>query len=695
MPPYFLVIFSPPSDVTLRHVGQLSALGCHPSSSGILDVMDQKFRLETKYQPTGDQPTAIGQLIGGLNAGEREQTLLGVTGSGKTFTMANIIVDRQVPTLVMAHNKTLAAQLYSEFKSFFPDSEVHYFVSYFDYYQPEAYMASSDTYIEKDSKINDEIDRLRHAATSALLTRRDTIIIASVSCIYGIGSPESYETMAITITKGERRVQDKFVRLLTDIQYQRNDIDFHRGTFRVKGDVVDVFPAGSDFAYRIEFFGDEVDRITRIDPLTGEILGEPASCTIFPSSHYVTPKEKLGHAIEGIKKEFGERLEYFEKHDKLLEAQRLSQRTKYDLEMLEETGFVKGIENYSRYLTNREPGEQPATLMDYFPDDFLLLVDESHQTLPQVRGMYNGDRARKEVLVDYGFRLPSALDNRPLTFAEFDAHINQAIYVSATPGEYELAHSSAPAQQIIRPTGLLDPEIIIRPTKGQIDDLIAEINDRTAKNQRVLVTTLTKRMAEDLTTYLQELDMKVAYIHSEVDTLERGDILKDLRTGVYDVLVGINLLREGLDLPEVSMVAIMDADKEGFLRSESALIQTIGRAARHEEGKVFMYADQITRSMQAAIDETNRRRGIQEAYNTKHNIRPTSIEKAIDEGLRAIIPDKEKNKPKKLNLNKIPKDEYKSLMKDLSGQMELASANLEFEKAAELRDMIADIQARL
>jgi excinuclease ABC subunit B len=657
--------------------------------------MDQKFRLETKYQPTGDQPAAISQLLAGLNAGEREQTLLGVTGSGKTFTMANIIVDRQVPTLVMAHNKTLAAQLYSEFKSFFPDSEVHYFVSYFDYYQPEAYMASSDTYIEKDSKINDEIDRLRHAATSALLTRRDTIIIASVSCIYGIGSPESYESMAITITKGERRIQDKFVRLLTDIQYQRNDIDFHRGTFRVKGDVVDVFPAGSDFAYRIEFFGDEVDRITRIDPLTGEILGEPASCTIFPSSHYVTPKEKLSHAIEGIKKEFEERLEYFENNDKLLEAQRLSQRTKYDLEMLEETGFVKGIENYSRYLTNREPGEQPATLMDYFPDDFLLLVDESHQTLPQVRGMYNGDRARKEVLVDYGFRLPSALDNRPLTFAEFDAHINQAVYVSATPGDYELAHSSAPAQQIIRPTGLLDPEIIIRPTKGQIDDLIAEINDRTAKNQRVLVTTLTKRMAEDLTTYLQELDMKVAYIHSEVDTLERGDILKDLRTGVYDVLVGINLLREGLDLPEVSMVAIMDADKEGFLRSESALIQTIGRAARHEEGKVFMYADRITRSMQAAIDETNRRRDIQEAYNTEHNIRPTSIEKAVDEGLRAIIPDKEKNKPKKLNLNKIPKDEYKSLIKDLTGQMELASANLEFEKAAELRDMIADITARL
>jgi excinuclease ABC subunit B len=657
--------------------------------------MSDQFRLETKYQPTGDQPSAIGQLIDGLNNGEREQTLLGVTGSGKTFTMANIIQDRQAPTLVMAHNKTLAAQLYSEFKSFFPNNEVHYFVSYFDYYQPEAYITSSDTYIEKDSKINDEIDRLRHAATSALLTRRDTIIVASVSCIYGIGSPEDYGDMSIVVTKGEKRQQDKFVRLLTDIQYQRNDIDFHRGTFRVKGDVVDVFPAGSDVAYRIEFFGDEVDRITQIDPLTGEILIEPDTCMIFPSSHYVTPNQKLAVAIENIKREFAERLDWFEAHDKLLEAQRLSQRTKYDIEMLEETGFVKGIENYSRYLTNREPGEQPATLLDYFPDDFLLLVDESHQTLPQVRGMYNGDRARKEVLVEHGFRLPSALDNRPLTFAEFDKHINQAIYVSATPGDYELAHSPEPAQQIIRPTGLLDPEIQIRPTEGQIDDLIAELNIRIAKNQRVLVTTLTKRMAEDLSSYLLEIGMKTAYIHSEVDTLERGDILKDLRTGIYDVLIGINLLREGLDLPEVSMVAIMDADKEGFLRSESALIQTIGRAARHQEGTVLMYADKVTRSMQAAIDETNRRRSIQEAYNTEHNVTPTSIAKEIDEGLRAIIPDKEKGKPQKLDLKKIPKDEYKSLVKDLTGQMELASANLEFEKAAEIRDMIADIKAKM
>lgn len=657
--------------------------------------MSQQFRLQTKYQPTGDQPRAIAQLIDGLEKGEREQTLLGVTGSGKTFTMANIIQNQQVPTLVLAHNKTLAAQLFSEFKAFFPENEVHYFVSYFDYYQPEAYMASSDTYIEKDSKINDEIDRLRHAATSALLTRRDTIIVASVSCIYGIGSPDDYSEMSITVRRNEKRQQDKFVRLLTDIQYQRNDIDFHRGTFRVKGDVIDVFPAGSDVAYRVEFFGDEVDRITRIDPLTGEILGEPAEITIFPSSHYVTPKQKVERAIINIKKEFEERVAWFESHDKLLEAQRLSQRTKYDLEMLEETGFVKGIENYSRYLTNREPGEQPATLMDYFPDDFLLLVDESHMTLPQVRGMYNGDRARKEVLVEHGFRLPSALDNRPLTFAEFDRHVNKAIYVSATPSEYELSRSPEPAQQVIRPTGLLDPNIIIRPTEGQIDDLISEIRSRTAKGQRVLVTTLTKRMAEDLSTYLLEIGIKTAYIHSEVDTLERGDILKDLRLGVYDVLVGINLLREGLDLPEVSMVAIMDADKEGFLRSESALIQTIGRAARHQEGTVYMYADNITRSMCAAIDETNRRRSIQEAHNTEHGMTPTSIAKEIDEGLRAIIPDKEKGKPKKLDLKKIPKDEYASLIKDLSGQMELASANLEFEKAAELRDMIADIKAKM
>ena len=655
--------------------------------------MSQTFNLNSEYSPTGDQPTAISTLIQGLEKGEKEQTLLGVTGSGKTFTMANIIANRQVPTLVLAHNKTLAAQLYSEFKMFFPDNEVHYFVSYFDYYQPEAYIASSDTYIEKDSKINEEIDRLRHAATTALLTRRDTIIVASVSCIYGIGSPSDYAEMSINVKKGERRQQDRFVRLLTDIQYQRNDIDFHRSTFRVRGDVVDVFPSGSDLAYRIEFFGDEVERITQIDPLTGEILDEPSEVNIFPSSHYVTPKEKVLRAVEGIKKEFEERLAFFEKHDKYLEAQRISQRTKYDIEMLEETGFVKGIENYSRYLTNREPGEQPATLLDYFSDDFLLMVDESHMTLPQVRGMYNGDRARKEVLVEHGFRLPSALDNRPLTFDEFNKHINQVVYVSATPSDYELSRSPKPAEQVIRPTGLIDPKIEVRPTEYQIDDLVSEIRTRTSKGERVLVTTLTKRMAEDLSQYLIDADIKTAYIHSEVDTLDRSDILKDLRAGVYDVLVGINLLREGLDLPEVSLVAIMDADKEGFLRSTSALIQTIGRAARHLNGSVLMYADRITDSMKRAIDETDRRRTIQEKYNKDHGITPVSIAKAIDEGLRAIIPKKEDSKPK-VDLKKIPVHEYPGLIKDLTVQMEFASANLEFEKAAELRDLIAEIKSR-
>lgn len=650
------------------------------------------FKLRAEYEPTGDQPKAIASLIDGLDKGLKEQVLLGVTGSGKTFTMANIIANRQVPTLVLAHNKTLAAQLYSEFKNFFPDNEVHYFVSYFDYYQPEAYIASSDTYIEKDSKINEEIDRLRHAATSALLTRRDTIIVASVSCIYGIGSPDDYSEMSLTVKKDELRQQDKFVRLLTDIQYQRNDIDFHRGTFRVRGDNVDVFPAGSEMAYRIEFFGDLVERITKINPLTGEIVAEPKSVTIFPSSHYVTPKEKLAHAIEEIKKEYDLRLKWFEDRNMLLEAQRLSQRTKYDIEMLEETGFVKGIENYSRYLTNREPGEQPATLMDYFPDDFLLFVDESHMTLPQVRGMYNGDRARKEILVEYGFRLPSALDNRPLTFSEFNRHIHQAIFVSATPAEYELSRCPKPAEQLIRPTGLIDPEIIVRPTKNQIDDLVAEIRDRVAKSERVLVTTLTKRMAEDLSAYLAEIDIKTAYIHSEVDTLERSDLLRDLRTGVYDVLVGINLLREGLDLPEVSLVAIIDADKEGFLRSSSALIQIIGRAARHEKGTVIMYADTQTDSMKQAISETNRRRGIQQEYNKEHGITPTSIAKAVDEGLRAIIPKKEE--APKINLDKIPKHEYKKLADELGVQMDLASANLEFEKAAELRDLIYEIEKR-
>jgi excinuclease ABC, B subunit len=651
------------------------------------------FHLEAPYQPTGDQPQAIEQLVAGLRMGQREQTLLGVTGSGKTFTMANIIAQQQVPTLILAHNKTLAAQLYSEFTQFFPRNEVHYFVSYFDYYQPEAYIASSDTYIEKDSKINEEIDRLRHAATTALLTRRDTIIVASVSCIYGIGSPDTYADMSMVLSRGQRRQQAKFVRQLTDIQYKRNDVDFARGTFRVKGDVVDVFPAGMDTAYRIEFFGDEIDRLTQLDPLTGEILAEPSQLTIFPSSHYATPRDRILHAIEGIRSEYEERVAWFERNNKLLEAQRLAQRTQYDLEMLEETGFVKGIENYSRYLSNREAGEQPATLIDYFPDDWLLMVDESHMTLPQVRGMYNGDRARKEILVEHGFRLPSALDNRPLRFEEFDAHINQAIYISATPGEYELSHSPAPAQQVIRPTGLLDPLIEVRSTDGQVDDLLAEVRERITHQQRVLVTTLTKRMAEDLTTYLQDVGIKTAYIHSEIDTLERGDILRDLRAGVYDVLVGINLLREGLDLPEVSLVAIMDADKEGFLRSESALVQTIGRAARHVDGRVIMYGDTITGSMRRAIDETERRRGIQQAYNTAHHITPRGVRKAIDDGLRAIIPQKEAAKPK-LDLAKIPKDEYKGLIRDLTSQMDLASANLEFEKAAELRDTIAEIRAK-
>lgn len=653
-----------------------------------------QFSLKTDYQPTGDQPTAIKKLLEGFENNLREQTLLGVTGSGKTFTMANLIAERQVPTLVLAHNKTLAAQLFTEFKAYFPDNEVHYFVSYFDYYQPEAYVASSDTYIEKDSKINEEIDRLRHAATAALLSRRDVIIVASVSCIYGIGSVDDYGSLAVEIETGESRKRDKLLRHLTDIQYQRNDVDFHRSTFRVRGDTVDVFPAGGEEAYRIEFFGDEVDRITKVNPLTGEIIETPNAVKIFPGSHYVTPKEKLSGAIEKIKDELADRLAYFEKHNKLLEAQRLQQRTKYDLEMLEETGFVKGIENYSRYLSNREEGQQPATLMDYFSDDFLLLIDESHMTIPQVRGMYNGDRARKEVLVEHGFRLPSALDNRPLTFPEFESHINKVVYVSATPGPYELSRTPDPAQQVIRPTGLLDPPIEVRPTEGQIDDLLVEIRDRIEKRQRVLVTTLTKRMAEDLTTYLLELNINTAYIHSDVDTLERGDILRDLRLGIYDVLIGINLLREGLDLPEVSLVAIMDADKEGFLRSSSALIQTIGRAARHQEGRVIMYGDRITDSMKFAISETDRRRSLQEAYNTEHGITPTTIAKAIDEGLRSVIPMKEDD-PNKLNLKKIPKDEYPHLIKELTAQMEFASANLDFEKAALLRDNIKEIKDSL
>ncbi len=657
--------------------------------------MSNEFKLHSKFQPTGDQPEAITKLTNGLRAGEKFQTLLGVTGSGKTFTMANLIQNIGKPTLVLAHNKTLAAQLFSEFKQFFPENEVHYFVSYFDYYQPEAYIASSDTYIEKDSRINEEIDRLRHAATSALLTRRDVIIVASVSCIYGIGSPADYAEMSINLQRGGRYKQAKFIRHLNDIQYHRNDMDFARGTFRVRGDTVDIFPSGRETAYRIEFFGDEVERILEIDPLTGEVLNYPDEVRIFPTSHYVTPEDKLKHAIQNIKNEYEERVKFFNDHQKYLEAQRLTQRIKYDVEMMEQTGFVKGIENYSRYLTGREPGEQPATLLDYFPDDFLMLIDESHMTIPQVRGMYNGDRARKETLVEYGFRLPSALDNRPLTFSEFEGHINQVVFVSATPGEYELNRSPKPVEQVIRPTGLLDPKIEVRPTEHQVDDIMNEVQSCISKGQRVLVTTLTKRMAEDLSDYLTENGIKTAYIHSDIDTLERSDILKDLRTGVYDVLVGINLLREGLDLPEVSLVCIVDADKEGFLRSVPALIQTIGRAARNVEGRVIMYGDQITDSMREAIDETERRRTIQNRYNEEHGITPHSVAKAIDEGLRAIIPAKDNDKKPKLNLNKIPTDEYKNLIDDLTSQMELAAANLEFEKAADLRDTIQDIQRRL
>lgn len=652
-----------------------------------------RFKLKSDFKPTGDQPGAIAQLTQGLNDGLHNQTLLGVTGSGKTFSMANVIQNVQKPMLILSHNKTLAAQLYSEFRNFFPDNAVHYFVSYFDYYQPEAYIPRSDTYIEKDSQINEEIDRLRHAATDALLSRKDVIIVASVSCIYGIGSVEDYNGLSIGLKVGERRVRDKLLRQLTDIQYQRNDIDFHRSTFRVRGDVVDIFPAGEEMAYRTEFFGDEIERITRIDPLTGEILSNLDEYKIFPGSHYVTPQEKLKVALGQIEEELAERLALFKREGKLLEAQRLEQRTRFDIEMLEETGFVKGIENYSRYLTNREPGEQPATLLDYFPDDFVMMIDESHMTIPQVRGMYNGDRARKEVLVEHGFRMPSALDNRPLTFTEFERHINKVIYVSATPAEYELSRSPEPAQQVIRPTGLLDPPIEVRPVEGQIDDLIAEIRDTVKKHQRVLVTTLTKRMSEDLAEYLQEVNIKVAYLHSDIDTLDRTDILRDLRLGVYDVLVGINLLREGLDLPEVSLVAILDADKEGFLRSEQALIQTVGRAARHEKGHVIMYADHVTKSMQKTIDETTRRRKIQEAYNKQHGITPTGIKRAVEKGMRPDLPEEAKRA--KLDLKKIPKDEYGSLIKDLTSQMDLAAANLQFETAAELRDLIAEIQKKL
>ncbi len=660
-----------------------------------------EFQLVSKYAPTGDQPAAIKTLTKGLKEGIKEQCLLGVTGSGKTFTMANLIKNYGKPTLVLAHNKTLAAQLYSEFREFFPNNEVHYFVSYFDYYQPEAYIASTDTYIEKDSAINEEIDRLRHGATEALLTRNDVIIVASVSCIYGIGSPANYLSMSISLSKSKNGVwttddgreldELSLIRELVNIQYHRNDLAFERGNFRVSGDTLDLYPASGEWAYRFEFSFDHLESVKIIDPLTAEVHERPSSLRIFPNTHYATPKEDLARALVSIEKEYKDRLKFFESHEKYLEAQRLSQRIKYDLEMLKETGFVKGIENYSRHLEGRKIGEPPATLLDFFPKDFLLLVDESHMTLPQVRGMFNGDHARKETLVDYGFRLPSALDNRPLTFNEFYRHVSHAIYVSATPGAYELENCPKPAEQVIRPTGLLDPEIEVRPSEGQIDNLIEEIDLRISKHQRVLITTLTKRMAEDLTDHLKERNIKTAYIHSDIDTLERGDILRDLRAGTYDCLVGINLLREGLDLPEVSLVAILDADKEGFLRSESALVQTIGRAARHVEGKVIMYADNITESMERAISETNRRREIQETYNREHHITPKSVAKEISAGLRAIIPEKEVES--RLDVKKIPKEEYPSLIKELTSQMKLAAANLEFERAAMIRDQISELES--
>jgi excinuclease ABC subunit B len=653
-----------------------------------------KFKLSSDYKPAGDQPEAISKLVSGLKSGMRDQTLLGVTGSGKTFTMANIVQQVQRPTLVLSHNKTLAAQLYTEFRQFFPDNAVQYFVSYYDYYQPEAYIARSDTYIEKDSSINEEIDRLRHAATMSLLTRKDVLIVASVSCIYGLGNVSDYTAMTIDLKVGEVRKRDKLLRQLNDIQYQRNDVEFTRGKFRVRGDTLDIYPIGEETAYRLEFFGDELERIRQIDPLTGEIMGERQELKIFPGKHYVTPQDKLRGAVTKIEEELEQRTAELANEGKLLEAQRLRQRTKFDLEMIAETGFVSGIENYSRFLSNRQPGEQPATLLDYFPDDFLMFVDESHISLPQVRGMYNGDRARKENLVEYGFRLPSAFDNRPLKYPEFERHINQAIYVSATPSEFELSKSEQVVQQVIRPTGLVDPIIEVRPINHQIDDLLAEIRATVAKGQRVLVTTLTKRMAEDLTEYLQEANVKVQYLHSEVQTLDRIDILEDLRAGVFDVVVGINLLREGLDLPEVSLVAILDADKEGFLRGEAALIQTIGRAARHVEGRVIMYADNMTRSMKAAIDTTRERREVQEAYNKEHGITAIGIQKAMRERMQAEQ-EAETADIKPLNIEEIPKDERQHLVTELSAQMQLAAENLQFEKAAALRDQIDELKGEL
>ncbi|EIJ80570.1 excinuclease ABC subunit B [Bacillus methanolicus PB1] len=657
--------------------------------------MTEQFELVSKYSPQGDQPEAIRKLVEGIKNGKKHQTLLGATGTGKTFTISNVIKEVNKPTLVIAHNKTLAGQLYSEFKEFFPNNAVEYFVSYYDYYQPEAYVPQTDTYIEKDASINDEIDKLRHSATSALFERRDVIIVASVSCIYGLGSPEEYRDLVVSLRVGMEIERNKLLHRLVDIQYERNDIDFKRGTFRVRGDVVEIFPASRDqHCIRVEFFGDEIDRIREVDALTGEILGEREHAAIFPASHFVTREEKMRIAIENIEKELEEQLQKLRAEDKLLEAQRLEQRTRYDLEMMREMGFCSGIENYSRHLTLRPPGSTPYTLLDYFPDDFLIVIDESHVTLPQIRGMYNGDRARKQVLVDHGFRLPSALDNRPLTFEEFEKHINQIVFVSATPGPYELEHSPEMVEQIIRPTGLLDPTIDVRTIEGQIDDLIGEIQDRIKRNERVLVTTLTKKMAEDLTDYLKEIGIKVRYLHSEIKTLERIEVIRDLRLGKFDVLVGINLLREGLDIPEVSLVAILDADKEGFLRSERSLIQTIGRAARNANGHVIMYADWITQSMEIAINETKRRRAIQEEYNKKHGITPQTIKKEIRDVIRATYAAEEQEEYKPAaSIGKLTKKERENLIADMEKEMKEAAKALNFERAAELRDLILELKA--
>lgn len=655
-----------------------------------------EFKLHSEYQPTGDQPQAIEALVKGFREGNQFETLLGVTGSGKTFTMANVIQQLQKPTLIIAHNKTLAAQLYGEFKEFFPENAVEYFVSYYDYYQPEAYVPSSDTYIEKDSSINDEIDKLRHSATAALAERNDVIIVSSVSCIYGLGSPIDYKKMVISLRPGMVKDRDEMVHKLIDIQYTRNDMDFKRGTFRVRGDVVEIFPAYSgENAIRVEFFGDEVDRITEIDTLTGQVKAKLEHIAIFPASHYVVPKEEIERAANDIAEELKERVAYFKSEDKLLEAQRISERTNFDIEMMKETGFCSGIENYSRHLTGLEPGVPPHTLIDYFPDEFLMIIDESHITLPQVRGMYAGDRSRKTTLVDFGFRLPSALDNRPLNFSEFESKIDQMMFVSATPSVYEESHEMLRVEQIIRPTGLLDPQIEVRPVEGQIDDLISEVNKEVDKKNKILITTLTKRMAEDLTDYMREVGIRVKYLHSDIDTLERAEIIRDMRMDVFDVLVGINLLREGLDIPEITLVAILDADKEGFLRSETSLIQTIGRAARNADGHVIMYADNITDSMRVAIDETNRRRQIQQEYNEAHGITPTTIKKAVRDLIsiskKASAADKDMDKaPESMDLKELNK-----LAKDLTKKMQKAAADLNFEEAVVLRDRLVEIKKML